>query len=357
LKIKGNSFLIKNDNGLLLKKRSTLTKKTILILIILLFSFNKIECCAKNECYNLKPFSLEYYSVVIETHLVRIDIYDVGDIKIEETITFVNHQNTTLTSFDLYINQSFRDLQVRYLQQQIIPSYSNITKIAFIPLNPGVPINQTKDLFIEYFIDFELPQSSEKKTIFYHFQYKKTSTYFTDKLEVILRLPQNSFPHESNEYDYPITPSNYSYSPPFEYRIVISWSFFNMTPQTDVLFEVYFDEPFNEKPPVWIFVVGPVCSLACGTGITYWISRRRTRKIVRDVGTIFLTDDHKLLLRLISEKGGRISQKELVKTTGFTNSKVSRNLRMLEENQLIQKEKWGREYRIILTDTGYRVIE
>ena len=337
-------------------KKSTLPKKTIFILIILLFSFNKIECCAKNECCNLNYFSLDFYSIIIESYVIQIDIIDVNNIKIDETITFGNHQNTTLTSFNVCINQSFRDLEVVYLQQKILPVYSNITKIASIPLNPGVGINQSRDLFIEYFLDFELPQSIENKIIFYYLQYMKTLTYFTNKLEVILRLPQNSFPHESKEYIYPIEPANYNFSRPTENRIVITWTFFNKYPQTDILFKIFFDEP-KGVPPVWIFIVGPVCSLACGVGITYWLTRRKTRKLVRDVGTLFLTNDHKLLLKLISEKGGKISQKELVKITGFTNSKVSRNLRTLEENQLIQKEKWGREYRIKLTETGYRVIE
>jgi DNA-binding HxlR family transcriptional regulator len=300
---------------------------------------------------------MDSYPVIIEFHSVRIDIINVDDIKIEETIIFVNHQNTTLTSFDLCINQSFKDLQVEYLHQHIIPFYSNVTKIASIPLNPGLRTNERGDLFIEYFLDFELPQAVENRKIFYHLQCKKTSIYFTDKFEVLLRLPQNSFPHESKEYDYSITPTNYTYGEPTENRIAIFWSFSNMTPQTDILFEIFFDEPGREKPPVWVFVVGPVCSLACGVGITYWLSRRRTKKIVRDVGTIFLTDDHKLLLKLISDKGGKISQKELVKSTGFTNSKISRNLRTLEENQLIEKEKWGREYRIYLTETGQKVIK
>jgi len=43
--------------------------------------------------------------------------------------------------------------------------------------------------------------------------------------------------------------------------------------------------------------------------------------------------------------------------TGYTKNKVSRNLISLEQQQLIIREKWGRNYRIFITETGEKVAK
>ena len=70
-----------------------------------------------------------------------------------------------------------------------------------------------------------------------------------------------------------------------------------------------------------------------------------------------LTETQKELLWIIAEKGGKISQKELCTITGYTKTKISRNLISLEQQVLVTKEKWGRNFRVYITETGRKVIE
>ena len=54
---------------------------------------------------------------------------------------------------------------------------------------------------------------------------------------------------------------------------------------------------------------------------------------------------------------GKISQKDLCSITGYTKAKVSRNLISLEKQDLITREKWGRNYLIYVSDLGRKVVE
>ncbi len=91
--------------------------------------------------------------------------------------------------------------------------------------------------------------------------------------------------------------------------------------------------------------------------MTIWIMRRREKRAVKKLGTIFLSETQKKFLEIIVENGGRISQKELTTMTGYTKARVSRNLISLEQQQMITREKWGRNYRIFITETGVKVVK
>jgi uncharacterized membrane protein len=97
--------------------------------------------------------------------------------------------------------------------------------------------------------------------------------------------------------------------------------------------------------------------VSAGVAGTLWIVNRRKRKTIRKLGEIFLTDIQRELLQIIVDKGGKITQKELVTITEYSKSKISRNLSPLEENEFITKQKWGNQYRVYITELGRKVIE
>ena len=85
--------------------------------------------------------------------------------------------------------------------------------------------------------------------------------------------------------------------------------------------------------------------------------RRGSSRLEEEIEKIYLTKNQQLLLKLISEKEGKMTQQDIIRITNFTKSKVSRNLTPLEENGLIAKEKWGREYKVKLTKKGLKVAQ
>ena len=78
---------------------------------------------------------------------------------------------------------------------------------------------------------------------------------------------------------------------------------------------------------------------------------------MKRIGEIYLSKDQKELLKLIHDQGGKQTQKELVTITGLSKSKISRDLNLLEEKGFVRKQRWGKQYRVYLTETGEKVIE
>jgi uncharacterized membrane protein len=85
--------------------------------------------------------------------------------------------------------------------------------------------------------------------------------------------------------------------------------------------------------------------------------RKSERKRKAKLERIYLTDTQKELLRIIYEKDKRLQQKDLLELTGFSKSKISRNLTPLVEKGLVIKEKWGREFIVEITEAGKKVVE
>ncbi|MHA1446360.1 MAG: helix-turn-helix transcriptional regulator [Candidatus Heimdallarchaeaceae archaeon] len=142
-----------------------------------------------------------------------------------------------------------------------------------------------------------------------------------------------------------------------EYRLALIWTFTDLNPYDNQLLFLFYDEPIGGDPLIWLFIIGPVLGLSFGVIGTIWMMRRREKRAVKKLGTIFLSETQKKFLEIIVENGGRISQKELTTMTGYTKARVSRNLISLEQQQMITREKWGRNYRIFITETGVKVVK
>jgi uncharacterized membrane protein len=119
---------------------------------------------------------------------------------------------------------------------------------------------------------------------------------------------------------------------------------------------IKFDKPIG-KAPIWIFIVGPIVGIVVGAFGALWFMRKKEEKTLKEIGKIFLSDTEKMMLKLIRDEGGKTTQKNLCSLTGFTKTKVSRNLISLEKQSLITRERWGRNYQVFISDTGKKVIE
>ncbi|MEE9411056.1 MAG: MarR family transcriptional regulator, partial [Candidatus Heimdallarchaeota archaeon] len=188
---------------------------------------------------------------------------------------------------------------------------------------------------------------------YYFFEFRSYVTYFTKEQIIEIKIPEKSTIHEEEGLTsfFPIEST-----PIAGKRVYISWSFNELEPFDDTFIFVRFDKPLG-NPPFWVFIVIPCFGVILGISATFFFMKRKERKAMKKIATIFLSDTQKHLLKLISENKGKILQKELCLQTGFTKSRISRNITPLVEKKLVKREKWGRNFIITLTESGKKVVE
>ncbi len=305
------------------------------------YSFDNSEC---------KSAEINQHEIIINNHEARIDLTDPTNVFIVETFEIQNNLSSPLLSCELWFNESF---SINHIEEdnQVISNYekNNSTNSILINFQIALDQNETKVIEFHYYL-LDTVQLIENE--YYEFFFRYFRSYYTMTEFFQVRLPQNSDIHEGNSSVLPFTDS-----PTWRGgSLFIEWIYTNLEPGSTNWLMIKFDEP-PKKPPVWIFILGPLAGVACGIGGTVWFMKKRETKALKEIGKILLTENEKFILRLISENGGKISQKDLCIETEFTKSKISRNLVSLEKNELITREKWGRNYQIYITDLGRKVVE
>ncbi|MCG3227709.1 MAG: hypothetical protein H7645_12385 [Candidatus Heimdallarchaeota archaeon] len=301
----------------------------------------------------------DHVPLVHNFHETRIDIKSLNEIEVTETIIAENKDNMSTTHCGFWINQTIRNLvvedtQANDLDFDLISSDSSAHFIT-IYYPDSLSTNQTTSFKLIYYLDSELSQF-EENSAYYSLLFRKSITYQTLFFRMQIELPENSFLHEGDvpfsyypEETTPVLSGN---------KFHLVWEFENLYAYSDNLFVVYFDEPFSKTPPpIWLIIAGPMSGLITGAIIVFLWMKRKEKKAMIKLGTIFLTEDQKSLLKHLANHEGRMSQKEMITVTDKTKSKISRDLLPLEKYGLIKKEKWGREFRVYLTDSGERMLE
>ena len=180
---------------------------------------------------------------------------------------------------------------------------------------------------------------------------------------MVVLLPERSFIHEFEDSTPSIYPTNATQILE-KNRIKVTWNLVNLAIESNPFFLIRFDEPLvpEEDLSFWetksaMFLVGFAVGVLIGISGISWLIRYREKKAMKKIGMTLLTDNQKSLIKIIYDKKGKVSQKDLCDITGYSKSKISRNLVPLELRGLIKREKWGRTYVIYLTDDGKTVIE
>ncbi|MHA1347530.1 MAG: helix-turn-helix transcriptional regulator, partial [Candidatus Heimdallarchaeaceae archaeon] len=169
--------------------------------------------------------------------------------------------------------------------------------------------------------------------------------------------------HDSDESLSPFYPVNATQIL-IKNRIIVSWMFTNLSTSSNPFFLVRFDESIVLEPEssfltssYSLFIFGIIAGIFLGVASTTWLIRYREKKAIQKLGRVLLNENQKALIKIIYDKKGKISQRDLCEITGYSKSKISRNLVPLEERGLIKRERWGRTYVVYLTDDGRTVIE
>ncbi len=295
------------------------------------------------------------FPIIFKKHEIRIDIETPESITVIEEITIENKQVSPISDIEFLLDQPFSNLTIEDREEDL--DYVPIDYLGLMQINfrYSIGTNQTYYFKMSYNLDIELDFTAGKPA-FYLFSYNSFINYFTEYQIVTIRLPSNSFLHEDEHGPPPCLPVNATEDPTGN-RIYLTWEFNNLEQDTEINFIIFFDEP--PSPPIksWVVAVILIVGLIGGAITVYWFMRRRESKVKKEIGKVYLTDDQSLILKLVNQNEGRISQKELIEATEYTKSKISRNLTALEKQGLITKEKWGREFRVYITKEGRRVVE
>ena len=334
------------------------TKLTIIITLLLLSIGKSSNLDAIPDC-NSDDFFLNQHDIEATYQDVRIDFRSLDEIYIVEELKFKNLQNNSITELEFWpsLNLDFRNINAEddaFNPISLIPN--EFERFVTLYFDTDIGVNQSYVVRINYYLDVSLDPYGKKSPYYFHFQYTPVLTYFTQKYNVSIGLPTNCWLHEDEIVQQPFYPTNGSYNPSGS-RIYLYWSFNSIKPDSDLLIYVWFNEPPDTRNPFWPYIVGPLCGVLVGAAGVYWWMKKNETRVMKEVGKIFLTEDQKQILNLIIESEGKITQKELIEKTGFTKSKISRNLTPLENNELITKERWGREYKVYITERGRKVAE
>ena len=345
----------------LLQKYSVNRKKWFVLTTVLLLMFSLKSPQARNTYISQNLQSNSDDSFIINSHRVNVNIHSVTNVSVTETFDIENKQNVSISSIDLWINQSCTNINVRDGLGDLvfdIPVQNYVYQLLSIQLRTSLLPNRSTIIYINY--DLAGSIISRKNPNHLRFEFFSTITYETINHELTVKLPKKSFVLESEDIEV-IYPAGYSQFVVGQ-RIAISWSITtslenSLEPCQNPYFQVRFEEQKRNTLAIVFSIIGPILGLGIGIILTLWIMRRRERKAVKEIGAVFLNESQKILLKNIYESGGKILQRELARKIGFTRSKTSRNLISLEQQGMIKRERWGRNTIIRITKTGEKVIE
>jgi DNA-binding MarR family transcriptional regulator len=338
----------------MLNRKILASKLLVGVLVILLILFN-LNCRIDAKVFEeTEKHSFEQSSIVITTHETRINFLDPQEIIVDESIFFECKYAASISLLEYWINHSYSELEITDEQGILNYDISNTTGLISINLRNNLYLNQSSYFRISYKLDVD-PLIIEGKPSYYYFQFRNDISYFTEFQKVTVRLPSFCYLHEDEDIEHPIYPDDADISIIGE-KILLTWEFEELQYGSNPLIFILFEKPVG-TPKIWPIIVGPLLGLIAGAVGVFFLMRKKERKIYSDLDKVYITNSQRTLLSLINDLDGKTTQKVLIDVTGFSKSKISRNLTPLEEKDLIYREKWGREFKVFITVTGRRLIK
>ena len=330
-------------------------------MITLIVNSNNIKSYYNDPIYP----SILADEIIIRSHHTTVDIYQVDAISVSESFVVENTVNDTQTYVDLWFNTSLNTLLVEDGEGALIYDWdvvSNSSNRVRVNFRTELNETQTATFTVKYDLNTILNPIGEKP-IYFSFEFYSTISLQTNTYQMTILLPERSFIHEFEDSTPPIYPSNATQVLD-KNRVKVTWTMENLVAESNPFFLIRFDEPLvpEEDLTFWetkaaMFLAGFIVGVFIGVSGISWLIRYREKKAMKKIGLTLLTDNQKSLIKIIYDKKGKVSQRDLCDITGFSKSKISRNLVPLELRGLIKREKWGRTYVIYLTDDGRTVIE
>lgn len=116
-------------------------------------------------------------------------------------------------------------------------------------------------------------------------------------------------------------------------NIILKWEYQDLNEELAII--TVYERGFSEQSPNYL--VYGILSLIIIALIALVLFYKREKM---DVAMMTLTDEEKMIVNKISDSG-EMTQKKLVKLTGYSKSKMSKIIRRLEERGIVEKIPWG----------------
>ncbi len=350
----GKTLLFEQRNFLLLRDRfKQVGKITLFSIILFVFLINtNLICCSQTKASTSLQVDSQLFDV--ERHSTKIDVLSIDEINVAERYTVKNIQNSSLNSIEIWVNQTAANLIVRDFDGTLVFETNEISVSSnLLTIHFRSELAENSSTTFDIWYSLSRYPVAEQGNSHYFFEFYSGVTYFTKEHIIEIKIPERSFIHEEEGL--------ISYFPVEGFalagkRVYISWTFNDLEPFEQSLIFVRFEKPL-QKTPILAIILGPTGGVILGVCSTILFMKRREKKVVKKISTIYLSDTQKTLLNLISKNNGKILQKELCAETGYTKSRISRNITPLVEQGLVKRDKWGRNYVIRLTENGRKVVE
>ena len=313
---------------------------------------NSLSYCQQDTCSYTKDYS--EYPTLITNLTTRIFIESENEISVNDEITILNNHNLSITQVIVKIDPPFRQLEVFDLAQNPL-SFAPIFGPNNILVDFGMALayNETTSFRMTYLIDTPAIRTAGRPPRFL-FNYNRTASYPILDYLLTIRIPRDCFiPDDISIAYYPIV-SDIQETGKVVY---LNWEFQNIDEGHQVYVHVFYEEREALLPSIWIIIITLIGGIGAGAVVVFFLMRRKEHSILQEISKVYLTEDQKEILSIIVENEGKIIQGDLIRISGFTKSKVSRNLTPLETNGFITRERWGRESKIFLTDKGKKVLK
>lgn len=296
-------------------------------------------------------------------HEININIHNASIITITELYKIHNLRNSSLPGINIWLNRSVDDISITDYEEPLVFTKENYDGNNFLKIKFKIPLNFTGKEIVSIQYSHNYTFSSDAP---YSYVFETSISHFTEIFTLIIWLPPayRLYRDEDNPAHSPYLPTYNAKELQQDERTIISWERTNYDEQNNQAFLVQFIQKLQRDEiegvfaaPRNSFIAGVILGVFLGVSFTFWLIRYREKKAIKETGKSLLTKDQKELIRIVFEHKGKISQKQLCDVTGYSKSKISRNLVPLEKRGLITREKWGRTYVVHLTETGRTVVD
>ena len=171
----------------------------------------------------------------------------------------------------------------------------------------------------------------------------------TENFKLRVELPEGSglsggTGSESGRTSVSPTPTNIF---PSEEGLVIEWDRLLLEP--DESLNVILIYKNYVSPKGYAVIAAVIVGILLGGGGFWMYQRRAAPAEKKRLVSVGLSEEEKMIVNLVSEVEGEITQKELIEKTEYSKPKMSKIIRRLEEKGVIEKKPYQRTNKIYLT--------
>ena len=333
-------------------------KEKMMIFGISIFLITTFVCSTVNSCSCLhrESYTLnEDNNILVQRHKIRITIVDFNVIFISETYVIENQGSEPLFSIRIWLNRTIKNLEIVDQNGEMDFIQTNYAEdlACDIEFRTMIYTSQIASFDVKYQLD---TNTRIEDLNLYYFSFNPLLYYSTQLLDISVTLPENYDIHVFEDNDtlsYPMPVDILELAP----SIILQWTFLNQDINSKNDIYVFFKEDITKSFPIWLIFVVAICGVGFGVLITFLSLRKRGEKKMKILTETYLTEDQKKLIKLLQEKDGKMTQKELVISTGHSKSKISRDISLLENGNFVRRQRWGRQYRVYLTDLGSKCLK